>query len=207
MELFQIWLNLPRANKLVEPHFKMFWGEDIPKYKHVDAQGKSTVAEVIVGNIARHTAPAPPPDSWAAVASNEVAVWNIAMDAGATWTLPKASKGTHRTIYFYKGQSLKIDGIALPFYHSAELKPDANVVLTSGDESSHVLILQGRPINEPVVQHGPFVMNSRQEIQEAFQDYQNTQFGGWPWPELDHVHDRNSGRFALHADGRKEVKG
>jgi hypothetical protein len=78
--------------------------------------------------------------------------------------------------------------------------------LSSGTEVAHVLILQGRPINEPVVQHGPFVMNSREEIQAAFQDYQRTQFGGWPWPQLDHVHERNVGRFALHADGRKELK-
>jgi len=87
------------------------------------------------------------------------------------------------------------------------LDPDSEVALTSGKEAAHVLILQGRPINEPVVKHGPFVMNSREEIQEAFQDYQRTQFGRWPRPELDHVHERNAGRFALHADGRKEIKG
>jgi hypothetical protein len=67
-------------------------------------------------------------------------------------------------------------------------------------------MLQGKPINETVIQYGPFVMNSKQEIQQAFDDYHRTKFGGWPWPKYDHVHDRKLGRFALHADGRKETK-
>ena len=67
-----------------------------------------------------------------------------------------------------------------------------------------ILVLQGKPIAEPVVQHGPFVMNTRQEIQQAFLDYQRTRFGGWPWPSDDPVHLRAEGRFARHADGRIE---
>jgi hypothetical protein len=65
-------------------------------------------------------------------------------------------------------------------------------------------MLQGRPIAEPVVQHGPFVMNSRAEILATFADYQATGFGGWPWPSDDPVHARDEGRFARHADGRIE---
>ena len=69
---------------------------------------------------------------------------------------------------------------------------------------SEILLLQGRPIAEPVVQHGPFVMNTRQEILQAFADFQQTQFGGWPWPSDGPVHPRDEGRFAIHADGRRE---
>ena len=65
------------------------------------------------------------------------------------------------------------------------------------------LCLQGKPINEPVAQHGPFVMNSKQEIMQAFSDYQETQFGGWPWPEDAVVFPRDKGRFAL-VDGKEE---
>jgi quercetin 2,3-dioxygenase len=54
------------------------------------------------------------------------------------------------------------------------------------------------------VQHGPFVMNSQAEVQEAFADYRRTQFGGWPWPSNDPVHGREEARFARHADGRLE---
>ena len=63
---------------------------------------------------------------------------------------------------------------------------------------------QGRPIGEPVAQHGPFVMNTRAEIEQAIADYQRTRFGGWPWPSDDPVHAREEGRFAKHADGQVE---
>ncbi|MEM9723754.1 MAG: pirin-like C-terminal cupin domain-containing protein, partial [Bacteroidota bacterium] len=66
--------------------------------------------------------------------------------------------------------------------------------------------LQGKAIGEPVVQQGPFVANSPGEIKQAFLNYQTTQFGGWPWPKHDHVHPREKGRFAKHADGRMEEK-
>lgn len=206
MELFQIWLNLPRKNKMVEPHFKMLWGDTIPTYKHTDTNGNKTQVEVVVGSIEDHNAPTPPPDSWAATKDNEVAIWNIEMEPNAQWTLPKASAGINRTIYFFQGNELKIGPESLQNYHSAQLSPDVDLVLTSGSLKSNILILQGKPINEPVVQHGPFVMNTREEIQQTFTDYQRTHFGGWPWPTMDHVHDRNKGRFALHADGTLENK-
>ena len=67
-------------------------------------------------------------------------------------------------------------------------------------------MLQGRPINEPVAQYGPFVMNNQAEIQQTMLDFQRTQFGGWPWPSHDHVHAAERGRFAKHADGKFEAK-
>ena len=86
------------------------------------------------------------------------------------------------------------------------IRSDFNIPIQNGMEVSELLLLQGKPISEPVVQYGPFVMNSRQEIQQALFDYQKTEFGGWPWKRKDPVHSKSSGRFAVHADGTREEK-
>jgi hypothetical protein len=78
------------------------------------------------------------------------------------------------------------------------------VPLTAVEGRVELLLMQGRPIGEPVAQHGPFVMTTRAEIQQAFVDYQRTRFGGWPWPSDAPVHGRDEGRFARHADGKVE---
>lgn len=204
LELFQIWLNLPRKSKMVEPHFKMFWKENLGKYQSTDAKGKKTEVEVIAGKLGQVQAPAPPPNSWAADPKNEVAVWNIRLEAGAEWMLPPASADINRTLYFYQGESIEVAGVKVSRYHSVEVQANQNLRVQSGNHVSKILLLQGRPINEPVIQYGPFVMNSKEEIQQAFNDFHRTQFGGWPWPKYDQVHDRKEGRFALHADGKKE---
>ena len=207
MELFQIWLNLPAKSKMVEPHFKMIWEEQVPKFQETDNANKLVTIEVLVGKLGKHSSSTPPPDSWAFDPKNEVAIWNIQLDPGAHWTVPAASEGINRTIYYYQGDALVVESQEVPHYHAVEVDAAQTIELKNGENLSKVLILQGRPINEPVVQHGPFVMNSKQEIHQAFEDYQRTQFGGWPWPKMDYVHDRKAGRFALHSDGTKEIKG
>jgi redox-sensitive bicupin YhaK (pirin superfamily) len=207
MELFQIWLNLPAKKKMVEPHFKMLWREAIPNYEYTDGNKKTTKVEVIAGKIGKYKAPTPPPNSWAADPKNEVAVWNIKMQAGAVFTLPKTSVGINRTIYFYEGTTLKLAETNINPYSAVELLPNVDVALFAGDTEVSILVLQGRPIGEQVMQYGPFVMNTKEEINQAFEDYHKTQFGGWPWPKYDQVHDRTKSRFAKHADGKLEVKG
>jgi hypothetical protein len=87
---------------------------------------------------------------------------------------------------------------------AVEVRAGAALVLTNGDEPAELLMLQGRPIGEPVAQYGPFVMNTEQELRQAFEDYRRTGFGGWPWPDAAPVHGDDAGRFARHADGRTE---
>lgn len=206
MELFQIWLNLPKKNKMVEPHFKMLWRESIPNEVIKDSANKTTTVEVIAGKLNNQKAPSAPPDSWAADESNEVAIWNIKMEAGAEWKLPKASLGINRTIYFYEGENLQVSQTVIYKYMAVELIANIETTLKAGETGASILLLQGKPIGEPVIQYGPFVMNTKQEINQAFEDYHNTQFGGWPWPKYDQVHERNKSRFAKHADGTIEEK-
>jgi len=200
-EIFQIWLNLPASKKMAEPHFAMLWNDEIPTYEHKDENNRTTQIDVVAGNIGDKKAPEPAPDSWAADPNNEVAIWTVKMEAGATWELPKASEGINKTIYFFKGDTLKVNEEEVSPYHAVELEPNETVRLENGNEEGEILLLQGRPINENVVQYGPFVMNSNEEIQETMQEYQRTQFGGWPWPKADNVHDRDKPRFAKYVDG------
>ena len=205
MELFQIWLNLPKKHKMVEPHFKMLWREQIPHYVHSDKNHLKTTVEVIAGHLGDKKAPTPPPDSWAADAHNEVAIWNIRMEAGAEWLMPKASAGINRTLYVYEGSQVNIAGTAIPNYNAVEVESQVELLIKAGT-TTRILVLQGRPIGEPVIQYGPFVMNTKAEINQAFEDYHKTQFGGWPWPKYDQVHDRSKGRFAHHSNGKIETK-
>lgn len=205
-EIFQIWINLPAASKFVEPHFKMLWREEIPILEEKDPAGKSITAKIVAGALKGLVAPAPTPNSWAADPANEVAVLTIKLEAGAQCELPAASPGLNRSLYFYKGNTLQIDGQSVNPGNAIHLKSDAALWLTAEGADACLLLLQGKPINEPVVQYGPFVMNTQAEIQEAFQEYRQTQFGGWPWPEQEQTHPRERGRFALHADGREEMK-
>ena len=205
-ELFQVWLNLPKAMKFAKPHFKMLWSEDIPVYKITDGNGKSVEINVIAGKLDNVTPPLPAPDSWAADQENEVAVWTIKMEAGATWAMPTASIVVNRTLYFYRGSSFRISESEITSYQAVELKPGEITLIENGDSDGYFLVLQGRPISEPVVQYGPFVMNSEAEIQQAFNNFRRTEFGGWPWPRHDQVHPRSKGRFAKYSDGTEEIR-
>jgi redox-sensitive bicupin YhaK (pirin superfamily) len=203
-ELFQVWLNLPKAKKFAKPYFKMLWAENIPVHQVQDENGHITEINVIAGKIGDTMAPPPAPDSWAADAANDVAVWTIRMDAGATCTLPAAETGTKRTLFFYRGSSLSINTAVVDAAQAIEVKADAPLTLVNGQHEGYLLVLQGKPLNEPVAQYGPFVMNSQAEIQQAINDYRRTEFGGWPWPRYDVVHPRSQPRFARYADGTEE---
>src|SRR5688572_30530146 len=77
VELFQIWLSRPRADKLVEPHFAMLWSDDIPTVTFTDAAGRPVEVTVVAGQLGERRPPPPPPRSWAARPDSDVAIWTI----------------------------------------------------------------------------------------------------------------------------------
>jgi quercetin 2,3-dioxygenase len=203
-ELFQIWLNLPSEDKMVEPYFTMLWDEEIPRLALSDGEGRHGELTVIAGAIEGIRPLAAPPDSYASRADSDLAIWHLVLEPLAQWVVPPAvAADTTRTLYVFEG------GISVAQHPVAEaagvvVLPDEPVTVTAGPAGAEVLILQGRAIGEPVAQYGPFVMNDHAGIEKAFLDYQTTGFGGWPWPTDDPVHERHAGRFARHADGRLE---
>jgi len=206
LELFQIWLNLPARNKMAEPHFTMLWNEQVPRRVLADAQGRHTEVAVIAGRFGDVAPLAPPPDSWAAQAESDVAIWTLRMEPGAGFQLPPATlAGTRRTLYFFKGATATVAGQQVQGPVAISLQADVEVAIAAGDTVCEFLLLQGRPIGEPVAQYGPFVMNTQAEIMQAMQDYRRTQFGGWRFADAAPVHGSEARRFAKYPDGREEL--
>ena len=201
VELFQIWLNLPADSKMVDPFFTMMWQPQIPRVK--DAGAEVVLYAGLLDGF--DTPPAPPPGSWASRPESDVCVAAITLQPGATWEVPPAREGSERTLYFFRGAQVDLGDQRADRHCALEVDPTRAIPLRNGgDDEVELLLLQGRPIAEPVAHHGPFVMNTRAELQQAFMDYQRTGFGGWPWDHDGPAHARGEGRFAIHADGREE---
>jgi len=129
-ELFQIWLNLPSAGKLTEPHFSMLWNEEIPRLRYENEAGRTVTISLIAGTIDGVAAPAPPPNSWAATPANEVGLWHIDLESDASWTLPAAAGSeTTRAIYVFDGPTAALDGTHLADGHGAVVRCDRDVAV------------------------------------------------------------------------------
>lgn len=230
VELFQIWLNLPRAKKAASPTYTMLWAETT-RTKSFDG-GRARVrfiagmdryfpdstdaAEGGTGQVA--FTGGPPPDSYGASEKSDLLIWEITLECGGRFTIPKArAVGVNRALYLFKGSKVVLGdsgkdlhvGFGVHLHGSVDLSLVAEKCSGSKDSTGtnaaqhhELLLLQGVPLGEPVVQHGPFVMNTREEIQTAFRDYQSTQFGGWPWPRDDQVNPPSESRFAVFPGGK-----
>src|SRR3569832_1060816 len=102
LELFQIWLNLPKASKMAPPHFTMFWPGDVPRVVAKDAQGRETVVRVVAGALdGAGAALPPPPESWAANPDADVAIWTVRLLLGVVWLLSLVfGLGSCRSLFF-----------------------------------------------------------------------------------------------------------
>ena len=195
---------------LTNSSFFQHWHEDTPQY--VSEDGK-THATIWAGSYNDQKALAPPKDSWAARPEANVGIWYVKISPGGSFVLPgvTTTDKVNRVAYFIEGKTMTINSQAVrPFSAATLVATEAaefvNPSQQASEEPLEVLILQGSPIGEPVAQHGPFVMNTDREIEQAFADYRRTQFGGWPWPQDAMVFPREKGRFAL-LNGVEHVPG
>ena len=135
-----------------------------------DEKGRRAKIKTVAGQLFTKAVPKPPPNSWAADENSHIAVWTILLEPHASITLPSVPQGVNRSLYFYRGEEMAVGGNKLQEGHRANTSSQSAIVLQAGNKPAELLLLQGRPIGEPVVKYGPFVMTSRQEIQNAFRD-------------------------------------
>jgi redox-sensitive bicupin YhaK (pirin superfamily) len=164
MEGFQLWLNLPSTRKMQAPWYRDFKAPELPRYR--SAQG----AEVtVIAGQSQGTAGAVQREG------TEPLYLDIHLPAGAQFEhlLPESHNAF---IYVYRGQ-VHLDGQAVPIQKMAILanEPGCDGVRLHAGPDSRLLLLAGRPLREPIVQYGPFVMNTKQEIYQAVTDYQSGQ--------------------------------
>lgn len=213
VDRFQMWMMLPNRARMSPPTYKMLWSHDIPIKTFKSPSDSSATVRLIAGRLdGWPQPPTPPKDSYASDPTSDVLIISVELDAGSSWTLPafaeasaKMERQLHRNLYFFTGSGLTIAGRKLDAHCRLKVSPASNILLDA-NQGSHagILILQGRDIGEPVVQHGPFVGNSRADIIQAFADYQRNQFGKWPWQSDGVVHSRSAQRFLKYGDGSIE---
>jgi redox-sensitive bicupin YhaK (pirin superfamily) len=165
MEGFQLWLNLPAQRKLAEPWYRDFPGSAIPEYLTAQGAAVRVIAgssNGVSGAIAREF--------------TEPLYLDIHLPAGAGFST--ALPASHNAfIYVYRG-AVTVAGVKVESRRMGILdnSPQADGVTVEAAEAARLILVAGRPLNEPIVQYGPFVMNTQQEIHQALNDYSNGQF-------------------------------
>jgi redox-sensitive bicupin YhaK (pirin superfamily) len=162
-QMVQLWVNLPAKDKMSTPKYQAIENSNIPKIK-VDGG----IVEVIAGAYQDHQG--------AASTFTPVNMLNAKLTSGgsATFSFPS----NHNTcILVIEGEVILNDTEDVPLDHLALFKNEGESFTIKASQDSIVLILSGEPINEPIAAHGPFVMNTREQIMEAFHDYELGKFG------------------------------
>jgi len=161
MRGFQLWINLPASEKMSDPSYQEFSSAAIPE---VALEGSRV--RVLAGEFNGTRGVIEDP-------STEVLYLDVALAAGASFSLPLG--GTHNAfVYVFEG-SARLAGDDLTQHTLAVLGSGDAVEITAGTAGARFILVAGRPLGEPVVQYGPFVMNTREEIEQAFADYRDGQ--------------------------------
>jgi quercetin 2,3-dioxygenase len=167
---------------------------------HTKIKSENVEISVISGEFSGTRFYEAPKNSWASDPDHSVNIFLVKICKGGKFNYP-AKQGVNRSVYFFEGHGARLCGESIHGKEALFLNPEMNVEIESS-ESCEFLFLEAKPIAEPVIQYGPFVMNTREEIERTFRDYERTQFGGWKWNRHDMIHGPGTERFAKYPDGR-----
>jgi redox-sensitive bicupin YhaK (pirin superfamily) len=162
MEGFQLWINLPAQRKLAEPWYRDFPSEAIPEYatpENVRVRVIAGTSNGVAGAVSRET--------------TEPLYLDVHMPAGVSFST--ALPATHNAfIYVYRG-AVDVGGMQVGTHRMGVLSntPGADGVTLAAIEDARLILVAGKPLNEPIVQYGPFVMNTQEEIHQALDDFRN----------------------------------
>lgn len=165
MEGFQLWLNLPAQNKMAEPWYQDYASEKIPEYRteeNVTVRVIAGSSNGVAGLVAREI--------------TEPVYLDIHLPAGASFST--ALPATHNAfVYVYRGEvrvgDTRVEAGRMGILDNA---PEADGVTIAATEDARLILIAGKPLNEPIVQYGPFVMNTEQQIHQAIDDFRNGRF-------------------------------
>ncbi|NHF67719.1 pirin family protein [Xanthomonas hortorum] len=167
MRGFQLWVNLPARDKMTEPKYQEYAPESIP----VAHPALGVTVKVIAGTVGEVRGPIVQP-------ATDPLYLDIALAPNVSWDYVLPS-GHNAFAYAFEG-ALTVGGgdaaRALPAQELAVLGGGERLTLHAGAEGAQLILVAGRPLNEPVMRHGPFVMNTKQELMQAFVDFQEGRF-------------------------------
>jgi quercetin 2,3-dioxygenase len=162
LKMAQLWVNLPARDKMTAPRYQGIVSNDIPLVSLPDGAG---TLRVIAGRFGDKAGAA---KTW-----TELNVWDVSLTSACTMDVPEG----HNTIIALLGGELSVAGQALGDGDLALLSAAGTQVSLHTDSNATFLVLSGVPIDEPIVGYGPFVMNTREEIVQAYEDLQSGRFG------------------------------
>lgn len=165
LEMVQLWVNLPARDKMADAGYQTILDGDIPNLPLKDKAGS---LRLIAGEFEGHTGPAR--------TFTPIDVWDLRLNGGKLLTLD-LHEGRNTALVVLRG-TVEVNGLELMREGQLALfERDGHQLSLEANDDAVVLLLSGEPIDEPIVGHGPFVMNSEQEIHQAFADFQSGRFG------------------------------
>ncbi|WP_426237879.1 pirin family protein [Pseudomonas sp. TWP3-2] len=168
LEMVQLWVNLPAKDKMAAPAYQTILDGDIPNIALKDDAGS---LRLIAGEFDGHTGPSR--------TFTPIDLWDLRLNAGKLLTLD-LHDGRNTALVVLRGAVRINDQQVAAAGQLVLFEPAGHELTLQAEADAMVLVLSGEPIDEPIVGHGPFVMNSEQEIHQAFADFQSGRFGRMP---------------------------